>query len=246
LILSHLRLLRQAVGKLLAHLPAVADVENLEAAGILGLVEAAGKFRPELGIRFGTYAYPRVRGAVLDELRRNHSLPQNVFVRLARLRKACETLSCGSTVEALSRAAGLSPAEVLDSLAAMRLLSMSSLEGRGTSREVTDRRQDRPDRRAEQAEQNRLVVETLAALPERERRAVTLYYLEDLRLRQVGDVLGLSESRVSRLLHGALFRMAEFIRERETRRPGLAARAPVAPGHGASPVCPCGAARGAV
>ncbi len=199
LILAHLGLVRGVVRKLRARLPAAADVENLEAAGVLGLVEAARKFEPERGTRFDTYAYLRVRGAVLDELRRSHPLPQHVFERLARIRKAREALSSA------------------ERLAALRLMRMASLEcGKGAlARRLADPREEGPGRRAEEAEQRRLLAEALAALSERERRAVTLHYLNGLRLREVGEALGLSESRVSRLLGGARLRLAERLHRPE-------------------------------
>lgn len=217
LILTHLGLVRHVVGKLLAHLPAGVDQENLESAGVLGLVEAAARFDPERGIRFETFAYTRIRGAVLDELRRNSPLPQHVFERVARVRKAYEGLPPGATVEALSRASGLPADEVAECLAAMRLTRMASLEAgqEAAARDVIDERQHRPDHQAEQREQKQLLAQAIEALPERERLVVTLYYLEDLRLWEIGEVLRLSESRVSRLLNAALFEMAEFIRARE-------------------------------
>jgi RNA polymerase sigma factor for flagellar operon FliA len=216
LITAHLGLVRHVLGKLLAHLPAGVDVENLESAGTLGLVEAASKFDPERGIKFETYAYTRIRGAVLDELRRNCPLPQHVLERVAKVRKAYEELHPRATVEALAQRAGLSRDEVADSLAALRVTRMLSLEGAGDSMQarIPDRN-ERPDGRAEQAEQKKLLAQAIEALPERERMVVTLYYLEDLRLREIGQVLRLSESRVSRLLTAALFEMGEFMRTRE-------------------------------
>jgi RNA polymerase sigma factor for flagellar operon FliA len=215
LIEAHLGLVRHVVGKLLAQLPPGVDVENLESAGTLGLVEAANKFDPDRGIKFETYAYTRIRGAVLDELRRNCPLPQHVLERVARVRKAYAGLPPGASVDELAAASGLSRDEVADCLAAMRLTRMLSWDGPGDPLDarVTDRQQP-PDALAELAEQKELLAEALQALPERERLVVTLYFMEDLRLKEIGRVLGLSESRVSRLLSGALFELGEYIRAR--------------------------------
>src|SRR5262245_65056886 len=79
LILEHLSVVRHVVGRLLTELPPGLDSENLEAAGMLGLVEAARHFDPNRGVDFRTYAQSRIRGAVLDELRRNCPLPQRVL-----------------------------------------------------------------------------------------------------------------------------------------------------------------------
>ncbi len=215
LILNHLPLVRHIVGKLLAHLPQGIDRENLESAAMLGLVEAANKFDPERGIKFETFSYPRIRGAVWDEIRRNCLLPQHVAERVAKVRQVYGTQPAGMTLDNLAAATGLSQDEVTDCLAAMRLSRLLSLE------EVAERAEDqledhgeRPEAEAEQAEQKALLAEAIALLPERERLVVTLYYLEDLRLKEIGRVLNLSESRISRLLAAALFSLGEHLRAR--------------------------------
>lgn len=215
LILDHLWLVRHALGKIAVQLPPEADVPNLESAGILGLVEAATKFDPERGIKFATYAYPRVRGAILDEMRRNCPLPQEMMERIAKVRKAYETTQGEATTDQLAAASGLTQDEVSDCLSALRLtrtLSWDEAGAAGEERLADD--DDQPDLRAERAEQAELLALGIAALPERERLVVTLYYQEDLRLKEIGKLLGLSESRVSRLLSSAMFQLGEFVRAR--------------------------------
>ncbi len=215
LIESHLGLVRHILGKLVAQLPPGVDVENLESAGTLGLVEAANKFDPERGIKFETYAYTRIRGAILDELRRNCPLPQHMLERVARVRKAYETLTPGASVEELAAAAGLRVDEVADCLAAMRLTRIASCEeGDPLDARVADRTAP-PDALAEREEEKQLLADAIEALAERERLVVTLYYMEDLRLKEIGTLLSLSESRVSRVLNAALFRMGEYMRARQ-------------------------------
>lgn len=216
LILTHLPLVRHVVGKLLAQLPPGLDVENLESAGVLGLVEAASHFEPGRGVPFKTFAYPRVRGAILDELRRNCPLPQHVLERVALVRKAHASLPAPVTVEALAAATGLTADDVSDCLAAIRMTKMLSWDGTGEPVGTRlDGGRDDPGRRLERAEQEQLLTQAVEALPERERLVVTLYYLEDMRLKEIGVVLGLSESRVSRLLSAALFHLGEYLRAKE-------------------------------
>jgi RNA polymerase sigma factor for flagellar operon FliA len=212
LILEHLSMVRHLVGKLIAELPPGVDEENLESAGVLGLVEAAHHFDPERGAQFKTYAYMRIRGAVLDELRRNCPLPQHMLQQVARVRRAYDELPPPVTADALAAATGLSVEEVADCLAAIRMTRLLSWEENGEP--IGTRLDDprRPDRIAEKEEQKALLTAALGSLDERERLIVTLYYLEDLRLKEIGQVLRLSESRISRLLSAALFHLGEYLR----------------------------------
>jgi RNA polymerase sigma factor for flagellar operon FliA len=215
LIESHLNVVRHILGKLVAQLPPGVDVENLESAGTLGLVEAANKFDPERGVKFETYAYTRIRGAILDELRRNCPLPQHMLERVARVRKAYEALPPGATSAELAAAAGVSDDELADCLAAVRLTRMASwVAGHALDSRLADRA-EAPDALAERVEQKELLADALESLPERARLVVTLYYMEDLRLKEIGTVLNLSESRVSRLLNAALVQMGEYVRARQ-------------------------------
>jgi RNA polymerase sigma factor for flagellar operon FliA len=213
LILSHLPLVRHAIGRLAARLPSGVDVENLESAGVVGLVEAANRFDPERGIKFETYAYTRIRGAMLDELRRNSFLPQHVLENLASVRRAYQALPAPVTVEALAKATGMGTEKVTDCLAAMRWTRMTSLDDAGNAGDMQAANAgDQPAAPIEQAELQHLLARAIESLAERLRLVVTLYYLEDLRLKEIGELLGLSESRVSRLLDDALFELGEFMR----------------------------------
>jgi RNA polymerase sigma factor for flagellar operon FliA len=216
LILSNLPMVRHVLSRLRARLPHGVDLENLEAAGVLGLVEAASRFDPMQGTRFEAFAYPRIRGAVLDELRRNCPLPQHLLERVARVRKVYRSLPPPVSVEQLAAATDLSPEEVVECLSALRLTRVGSWDDfAGPERLSRTSLQDRPDARAEHAEQQQALADGIAQLDERERLVVTLYYLEDLRLKEVGLLLDLSESRVSRLLKSALFHLAEYLRARD-------------------------------
>ncbi|GIW78409.1 MAG: RNA polymerase sigma factor [Gemmatales bacterium] len=217
LITSHLWLVRHIVRRLAMHLPGGVDLENLESAGVLGLLEATNKYDPTMGTKFKTYAYTRIRGAILDELRRNSPLPQHMMEQVAKVNAAYKKLQSGTvTLEALAEETGLSVDEVADCLSAMRLTKMLSWESENHSWENSVlSTKDLPDDVAEEKERLDLLREGIEALNERERLAVTLYYLEDLRLKEIGELLGLSESRVSRVLSTALFRLREYIRVRE-------------------------------
>jgi len=216
LILNHLPLVRHIVARLLVRLPAGVDVENLEAAGALGLVEAASRYDADRGVPFDRFAASRIRGAVLDELRRNCPLSQQMLEQVAQVRRAYETLPAGASVADLATATAMSPEEVADCLAAMRLARMTGNEGETTLLDRQEgRAEDRPDVQAESSEERQLLALAIEGLPERERLVLTMYYREDLRLKEIGELLNLSESRVCRLLNMALFNAGEYLRARQ-------------------------------
>jgi RNA polymerase sigma factor for flagellar operon FliA len=215
LIIANLPLVRHILGRLAVRLPRGTDLDNLEAAGVLGLVEAANRFEAERGIRFKTFAYTRIRGAILDELRRNSPLPQELLEKIARITRVLQLLPPPVSIETLAAQTGLSCDEVTDGLAAMRLTRNVSWNGIMSTQSARFAGGERPEERLEQAERKRLLAEAIEHLPEAERLAVTLYYMEDLRLKEIGQVLGLSESRVCRVLKAAEFHIEEFIRARE-------------------------------
>lgn len=211
LILKHLHLVKHTVGRLLAQLPPGVDMENLEAAGVLGLVEAASKFDPARGVKFETFATYRIRGAVYDELRRNSLLPQHLLDRAAVIREAYKDLPVPVSLETLAEKTGLPLEEVTDCLAALRMSRMISWEYLAETRQVqvAAPAEELP---SEKEEQKRLLAMGIRGLPERERLVVTLYYLEEMRLKEIGQVLKLSESRISRLLNAGLYNLGEWMR----------------------------------
>lgn len=213
LIVGHLPLVKHVIGRLLGELPSSADAENLESAGVLGLVEAAAKFDPTRNAQFKTFAYLRIRGAIVDELRRNSPLPQHVLARVALVRKAYRTLPHPITVEALVAATGLTEDEVTDTLAAERFAKTTSWEQSAEPSGLEPAAPaDAPDDDAERAERAAQLATAIERLPQKERQAVTMYYQQDLRLKEIAAVMGLSVSRVSRLLSKALFELGEQLR----------------------------------
>lgn len=212
LILDHMWLVRHISGKMAVQLPSEVDTDNLESAGMLGLVEAAERFDPSRGVDFKAYAGLRIRGAIIDELRRNCPLPQEMLQKVQLVSKAQQVCSPPVTAEKLAKETGLKVDEVLDCLAAQPLTQVRSLDqvGDGWFRHGTV--EANQDEGLQKEDQQRLLADSIEALPERERLVVTLYYHENLRLKEIGQVLNLSESRVSRLLSGAQLQMREFVK----------------------------------
>ncbi len=214
LVLENLDFVRHVLGKLAVNLPNSVDIENLESAGVLGLVEASQHFDPERGVAFRTFAYPRVRGAIIDELRRNCPLPQQVLQQVALVSKACETLEPPITPEQIAETSGLSLEQVETCLEAIRLTRPTEWDESLVHIGLQRATKSANSAGLELAETKRVLANCIEQLPEQERIVVTLYHLEDLRLKEIGKVLNLSESRISRVLAKAEFRLGEAVRER--------------------------------
>jgi RNA polymerase sigma factor FliA len=213
LIVDHLEFVRHLLGRVVSGLPSGVDLENLEAAGILGLVEAAGQFDASRGVPFKTFAYPRIRGAILDELRRNCPLPQHMLQRWTRIRHAASTLSGPHSSEALARTSEMSVGEVEECLEAIRMTRPEAWREDIVAPSVV-RRID-PAEGLERDEERKLLADAIESLPRQDRIVVSMYYLDDMRLKEIGEVVGLSESRVSRILARAEVRLREFVDRRK-------------------------------
>ena len=214
LIIEHLSYVRHILGKLLGSLPEYVDNENLESAGILGLVEAAGQYDPDRGASFTTFAYQRIRGAILDELRRNCPVPQAILQSWALIRDASVHMAPPLTPEKLSDATGLSVCEVEDCLTAMRLTRPENWADELGELPTPDHRHSQVDAGSHRAEERMALADAIEQLPKKMRLAVTMYHMEDMRMKEIGQVLGLSESRVSRLLAAAELQLKSIIRRK--------------------------------
>jgi len=216
LILEHLSYVRHILGKMLGTLPDHVDNENLESAGILGLVEAAGQFDPSRGIAFTTYAYQRIRGAILDELRRNCPVPQTILQHWALIRDASSRMQPPLTSEKLAESTKLTVQEVETCLAAMRLTRPENWTDELSEVAAAADRQHDVDASSDRSDEKHILADAIEQLPENMRLAVTMYYLEDMRMKEIGEVLGLSESRVSRLLAAAELQLKSIVRRRDS------------------------------
>ncbi len=212
LVLSHLGYVKHILSKLLHQLPAGVDAENLESAGVLGLIEAASQFEVSRNVEFRTFSYQRIRGAILDELRRNCPLSQQMLQKIAYLRQIRTGLQGTVTLEDLALAAEMPVAEVSKCIQSSRLTQpeawCDSVRVRGhigDNEEVS---------LVEQEEMQSVMADGIESLPPQMRNAIALHYNEGLKLKEVGQVLGLSESRVSRILDAARVRLRDYAKQR--------------------------------
>lgn len=212
LILDNLVYVRKILSTLTVGLPPNYDKENLEQAGIVGLVETARTFDPSRGVAFRTYCYPRIRGAIVDEMRKNSPVPQQMLAYIGQVKSAYERLDSPVTPEMLARETGLDIEKIHQVLEAMRFTKPQKWNDLFCNVHSGWRSgEESPDHELETSELKTLVASCIERLPERERLVLTLYFVEDLTLLEIGKVIGISESRASRNLASAKFRLKELV-----------------------------------
>jgi RNA polymerase sigma factor for flagellar operon FliA len=221
LILTYAPLVKFVAGRVGAGLPSHIDDEDLMSYGLLGLMRAVERFEPERDIKFETYAIPRIRGAIIDELRAMDWVPRSVRGRARDIERAIVELEGrlgrAPTDEEIAEKLGLSQEELDDSLGDISRASVVALDELWTVSSggdqvalidtIEDTQGPNPQTALAQTELKEAIGDALARLPEREKLVVTLYYYEELTLREIGEVLGVTESRVSQLHTKAVLRL---------------------------------------
>jgi len=212
LILDNLVYVRKILSTLTVGLPPNYDKENLEQAGIVGLVETARSFDPSRGIAFRTYCYPRIRGAIVDEMRKNSPVPQQMLANIRLVKSAYERLDPPVTPEMLAKETGLNVEKIGQVLEAMRFTKPQKWNDLFCNVHSGWRSgEESPDHELETSEIKKIIADCIEKLPKRERLVLTLYFNEDLTLLEIGKVIGISESRASRNLASAKFRLKELV-----------------------------------
>lgn len=209
LIERHAPLVKRIAYHLLARLPANVQVDDLIQAGMLGLLEASTKYDAGKGASFETYAGIRIRGAMLDEVRKGDWAPRSVHRNTRMVSDAIRKIEGRTGRDAkdqeVAAELGLSLEDyygILSDTLGSRLFSFDDLlqdSEPGGVREDTASNQLEPSRDLEDERFQAALVDAIANLPERERLVLSLYYDEELNLKEIGEVLGVSESRVSQL-----------------------------------------------
>ena len=219
LIIEFLSLVKYVVGKIMVYLPPFVDKDDLIEYGILGLIEAAEKYDSKKETKFGTYAISRIRGAILDYLRSQDWLPRSVRDKATMVRDTYisleQKLNRPPRSDEIAAVLKINPAEWDKLLAEISFGTFLSLEeynqkSEDNSREdrnqqIKDTKFNDPLNDLETQEEKTLLANAISELPKRERLVITMYYYEDLMLKEISQLIGISESRVSQLHHRALF-----------------------------------------
>jgi RNA polymerase sigma factor FliA len=212
LILHYAPLVKYVAGRLAVGMPANVEHADLVSYGIFGLLDAIEKFDLDKGYKFETYAVTRIRGAIIDELRSVDWVPRSVRANARRIEAALHRMESElrrtPTDEELAAELDWTVEELQDALERVSMTSVAALDetfdlGEGDRVSLVDTLQDLtaelPEESFDDGETRRLVRETLTRLNEREQTVLGLYYFEGMTLAQIGDVLGVTESRVCQI-----------------------------------------------
>jgi RNA polymerase sigma factor for flagellar operon FliA len=237
LILTYAPLVKFVAGRLGSGLPAHVEENDLVSYGLLGLIGAIERYDPDRDVKFETYAIARIKGSIIDELRAMDWVPRSVRARARDIERAIAKLEArlhrAPTDEEISKELGLSEDELNESLTDISRSSIAALDelwtissSGGDQVALIDTIEDTsgpdPQSALAQTELREALGDAIARLPEREKIVITLYYYEELTLREIGEVLGVTESRVSQLHTKAVLRL-------KARLSGSAARAAADP-----------------
>jgi RNA polymerase sigma factor FliA len=222
LVQKYLPLVHKIAGKVVTYMKPPLSFEDMVSAGTVGLVLAARDFDPSFGAEFQTYAYIRIKGAIIDEIRGWSFTGANLSKRLQTVRSVSINMTQETgrapTDEELSEELGISTDELYELFDADRVEHFTSLDGFGEESASTDgfmpvARTATPDEQAEHAELTFELARAIQQLPEKSRHVILLYYQKHLTMKQIAEVLEITESRVSQLHASALFNMSVKLRQ---------------------------------
>ena len=229
LILQYTPLVKYVVGRLAIGLPATMDYEDVLSDGTIGLIEAVERFDPSKGVKFETYAISRIRGSIIDQLRKADRLPRSARQNMRKVDQATEALreklgrDPKDTEIAVELEVTIERYHTIVKDASWITVSLDNLldasaegEGYPAAEMPKDPELQDANRQVEKKETVGALAGSIMELPERERLVVSLYYQDELTQREIAKVLGISESRVCQLHARALDRLRGSMSSRGT------------------------------
>jgi RNA polymerase sigma factor FliA len=215
LVLKHGELVKRIAYHVVSRLPSHIEVDDLIQAGMIGLLNAAQNFSPTKGANFETYAGIRIRGAMLDEARKANWTPRSTFRNAKQVSQAIRAIEGRTGRDArgqeIAETLGVTLDEyhrMVESAASSRLLSYEALaEDPERAALLPETPEDGPETLLEGDQFREALATAVAGLPERERLVLSLYYDDELNLREIGEVLEVSESRVCQIHGQAVLRI---------------------------------------
>ena len=220
-IIQYSPMIKYVANRIAMRLPPHIEVDDLISVGVLGLMDAITKYDSSRGAKFKTYAEFRVRGAILDELRSMDWVPRSIRQKASKVDKVVQGLQAKlrrtPEDEEVAKEMGLSLDQFHETLNETKSIPIFSLEDLGIAKESGDQQSlldclagkadADPQTQVRLVELKGIIAKAIDALPEKERLMVSLYYYEELTMKEIGAVLDITESRVSQIHSKAVYRL---------------------------------------
>lgn len=221
IIIEYAPLVKLVAGRLSMYLGYNVEYEDLVSYGVFGLIDAIDKFDYGKNVKFETYASLRIRGAILDQIRKMDWIPRSVRQKQKKIDAAClkiETeLGRSATDEELAKELEVSLDELYNwqgQAGVNNLVSLDEFVEQGSEvrmEAISNSHFEQPEKVVEKSELTKMISEAMSELTEKENRVVTLYYYEEMTLKEISEVLAVSESRVSQLHTKALVKLKKHL-----------------------------------
>ena len=225
IVLEHTPLIRYIVNRIAVRLPSHIDLDDLHNTGVIGLMDAIDKYDPEKNCKFKTYAEFRIKGAILDQLRSLDWVPRSIRQKSRRLEQAYseveQRLGRSASEQEIAESLGIQLHEFHFLVNQVRGISMVNLEEMRSGGDsdhpafgeiFEDVKAENPFSSLKSRELRQAVADCIAGIPEKERLVISLYYYEDLNMKEIGGVLGITESRVCQIHTKAVARLRAKLR----------------------------------
>ena len=221
LILQHYPMVRRVAYRMVSRYPSCIEADDLVTIGTLGLIDAVDKFEESRSVSFSAYARIRVQGAILDELRKTDWVPRSVRNRFSRIQETkqnlCEKLGRDPNEEEVAQALGVGVERLREMIQGATVRTLVSMEEGSEDEEsvgsTLPSAEPTPLEAATKEHLREMVRARVTDLPERERQIVDMYYFQELTFREIGQILGITESRVSQLHSRMKARMSSELQE---------------------------------
>ncbi len=221
LIVQYIYLTRYVIGRIKVNLPPSFSYEDIASYGVEGLIDAVEKYSPERGAKFETYALMRIRGSIIDKIRANDWLPRTIRKKIKEVKDTISELKIElnrmPTSAEVGAKLGIEKEKVdeilaqdtsIDSLYDKKNLGDESVEIIDT---IEDVKSERPEEAAEKKDAKKELEKALKRLPERERMLLVFYYHENMTLKEIGEAINVSESRVCQLHAQAIMKLRNIL-----------------------------------
>jgi len=232
LVEKYVKVVKYVAGRMAIGLPHYVEFNDLLSAGLLGLIQAIDNFDYHRGIKFETYAIPRIRGSILDELRSQDWFPRSLRRKAKLLEEAyaCLEVRLGrpATDQEVARELKIDVRDLDDLLGEVAVASIMSLDADSSTEEndqstslgdyLADPRSGDVEKMLAEQEMRELIAQRLTELPEKEQLVLVLYYYEELTLKEIGEILDVTESRVCQIHTKAILRLKGKIQRHEGKQ----------------------------